>query len=131
VHSRAGMPPPHRVLEHERLDVYQAALEFLPLALSLVPRQGERVLLDQLERAGQSIILNIAEGAARHSNGDKRRHYEFAKGSAGECAAILDVLRVRGLGTPEQHAEARAIIVRVMQMLSRMCVGRGKRPSGG
>jgi hypothetical protein len=49
------MPPE---LDHERLDVYRAALEFVPLALSLVPRQGERALLDQLERACHSIVLN-------------------------------------------------------------------------
>ncbi len=53
-----------RVLDHERLEVYRKALDFFPLAIRLIPRQGERYLLDQLERAGQSIILNIAEGAA-------------------------------------------------------------------
>jgi four helix bundle protein len=115
-------------LDHERLDVYRAALEFLPLSLSLIPRQGERYLLDQLERAAQSIILNIAEGGGRHSAADKRRHYEMAKGSATECAAILDILRARGLGTEDRHAQARALIVRVTQMLSRMCgaPGRGR-----
>jgi four helix bundle protein len=120
------MPPDQPTLDHERLDVYRAALEFLPLALSLVPRQGERYLLDQLERAAQSIVLNIAEGAGRHSAGDKRHHYEIAKGSATECAAILDILRARGLGAAERHAEARALIVRVTQMLSRMCGAPGR-----
>jgi four helix bundle protein len=114
-------------LDHERLDVYQAALHFLPLALSLVPRQGERALLDQLERACQSIVLNIAEGAGRHSAPDKRRFYEMAKGSATECAAILDILRVRGIGGAERHAEARAVIVRVTQMLSRLCGAPGRK----
>ncbi|WP_242392066.1 four helix bundle protein [Anaeromyxobacter oryzisoli] len=117
-------------LEHDRLDVYRIALEFLPMALSLVPRQGERYMLDQLERAGQSIVLNIAEGAGRHSRGEKRRFYEIAKGSALECAAILDVLRVRGIGTPERHAEARALVVRITQMLSRMCGPRGRGRGG-
>jgi four helix bundle protein len=117
---------PSDYLEHERLDVYRAALEFLPLAIALVPRQGERAVLDQLERAAQSIVLNIAEGAGRHASGDKRRAYEIAKGSALECAAILDVLRVRGIGTPERHAEARALIVRIAKMLSRLCGVRGR-----
>ncbi|BDG03456.1 four helix bundle protein [Anaeromyxobacter oryzae] len=129
---------PEAFLEHERLDVYRAALEFVPLALSLVPRQGERAVLDQLERASQSIVLNIAEGAGRHASGDKRRCYEIAKGSALECAAILDVLRVRGLGTPERHAVARRLIVRIAQMLNGLCGARDRggrgaagRPNGG
>lgn len=117
-------------LDHERLDVYHAALEFLPLALSLVPRQGERYMLDQLERAAQGIILNIAEGGGRHSRQDKRRFYEMAKGSATECAAILDVLRIRGLGSPEDQARARTLIVRVVKMLSKLCGAPGRGPKG-
>jgi four helix bundle protein len=108
-------------LDHERLDVYRAALEFLPLVTSLVPRQGERNLLDQLQRAAESIILNIAEGAGRHSRPDKRRFYEIAKGSATECASIVDILRVRGIGSPEEHAKVRALNLRLIQMLSRLC----------
>jgi four helix bundle protein len=110
--------------DHERLDVYRAALEFFPLALGLIPRQGERYLLDQLERAGQSIILNIAEGGGRRSQPEKRRFYEIARGSATECAAILDILRVRGLGSPGDQAAARALVVRIVQMLSRLSVAR-------
>jgi four helix bundle protein len=136
VHFAHGMASTAEFLEHERLDVYRAALEFVPLALSLVPRQGERVMLDQLERASQSIVLNIAEGAGRHARGEKRRFYEIAKGSALECAAILDVLRVRGIGTPEGHAQARALIIRIAQMLRALCdaqqgSGRPRRGSSG
>src|SRR5512141_1143244 len=97
---------------HERLDVYRAAREFLPLALALIPRQKERTLLDQLERAGQSILLNIAEGAGRHSVADKQRFYELAQGSAMECASIIDILRIKGLGSPENHAKVRALNIR-------------------
>ncbi len=122
--SGAGMTTDQ--LDHERLDVYHAALEFLPVALSLVPSQGQRYLLDQLERAGQSIILNIAEGAGRHARADKRRFYETAKGSATECASILDILRARGLGSLESHAKARALIVRITHMLSRLCGAPGR-----
>ncbi len=117
---------PEEVIEHERLDVYRAAKEFLPLALALVPRQGERSLADQLERAAQSILLNIAEGAGRHSKPDKQRFYEIAKGSATECAAILDIMLVKGLVTVDEHERARALDLRIVQMLSKMCGRRGR-----
>ena len=117
-------------LDHERLDVYRAALQFFQVLDALVPRRGGRALRDQLERASASIVLNIAEGAGRHSSPDKRRFYEIAKGSATECAAVLDLLRVRGVGSPESHQEARVLIVRVVQMLSRLCgpSGRNRAP---
>ncbi len=117
---------PDDLFEHERLDVYRAAREFLPLAMALVPPRGERNLLDQLERAGQSILLNIAEGVGRHSRPDKQRFYEIAKGSAMECASIIDILRIKGLGSPENHARVRGLNIRIVQMLSRMCGARGR-----
>ena len=116
-------------LDHERLDVYRAALQFVQVLPTLVPRPAERALREQLERASSSIVLNIAEGAGRHSSPDKQRFYEIAKGSATECAAILDVLRTRGIGAAAEHVEARGLIVRVVQMLSRLCGPPGRNRS--
>ena len=52
-------------LDHERLDVYELALEFLVLANGIIeglPR-GRSHLADQFTRASLSIVLNLAEGA--------------------------------------------------------------------
>jgi four helix bundle protein len=108
------------LLEHERLDVYRAALAFDAAAHKAVPRRGHRVLREQLDRASTSIVLCIAEGAGRRSAPDKRRFYEMARGSATESAAVLDILRNRGLLTPDSHSRARALLVRIVQMLTRM-----------
>ena len=80
-------------LDHERLDVYDLALEFLVLANGIIeglPR-GRSHLADQFTRASLSIVLNLAEGAGKHSKLDKRRYYVTARGSATESAALLDV----------------------------------------
>jgi four helix bundle protein len=45
-----------------------------------------------LTRASTSIVLNLAEGAGKHSKADKRRDYLSARGSASESAALLAVL---------------------------------------
>jgi len=50
-------------LDHERLDVYELALEFLVLANGIIeglPR-GRSHLADQFTRASLSIVLNLAE----------------------------------------------------------------------
>jgi four helix bundle protein len=108
-------------LDHERLEVYQRALEFHALASTLVPRRGFRALRDQLDRASLGVVLCIAEGAGRTSQPDKRRFYEMARGSATESAAVFDVLRVRRLIDPDHHRTARDLAVRLVQMLSRLC----------
>ncbi len=71
-------------------------------------------------------MLNIAEGAGRHSKPDKQRFYEIAKGSATECASILDVLQLKGLISTEEHTKVRALNLRIVQMLSKMCGRRGR-----
>jgi len=111
------------LLDAEKLDVYRIALEFQAIAGQLVPKRGYAELRDQLERASISIVLNIAEGCGRRSPADKGRFYSMARGSATECAAIVDLLRARGLVDERLRNRARALLVRVVQMLSQL-VGR-------
>jgi four helix bundle protein len=107
-------------LSHESLDVYRLALQFHVGVMDLLPTKGQRVLRDQLERASLSIVLNIAEGAGRCTPPERRRHFIIALGSVYECAAILDVLRLRRLASPERCARARDYAVRIAQMLARL-----------
>jgi four helix bundle protein len=111
-----------RLLDHERLDVYHLALEFLVFAnevIQALPR-GRRHLADQFTRSSMSIVLNIAEGAGKLSKGDKRRYYLTARGSATESAALLDVcLRLRVLEEP-LHRTGKETVVRIVSMLIRL-----------
>ena len=107
-------------LDAERLDCYRVSLEFVELLPRLIPRRGHRSLRDQLDRASASILLNIAEGCGRTSRADKAQFYTIARGSAMECAAALDVLLARHLIAPALHRHARGLLVRVIQMLSKL-----------
>lgn len=113
-----GPAPAAALLDAERLDVYKLALEFQLLASSL-PLRRHGALRNQLERASISIVLNIAEGAGRRSPQDKCRFYSIARGSATECAAILDLVRLRGLAS-ETCRLGRHQIVRIVQMLTKL-----------
>jgi four helix bundle protein len=116
------------LLDAEKLDVYRIALEFQAVAGQLVPKRGYAELRDQLDRASISIVLNIAEGCGRRSPADKGRFYSMARGSATECAAILDLLGARGLVDDRPRTRARSLLVRVVQMLTRL-VARMAAPS--
>jgi len=123
------------LLDAEKLDAYRVALEFQAVAVQLVPKRGCAELRDQLDRASISIVLNIAEGCGRRSPADKGRFYSMARGSATECAAILDLLGVRGLVDDRLRRRARSLLVRVVQMLTRlvarMAADLGLRGGGG
>jgi four helix bundle protein len=108
--------------EHERLDVYRAAIDFLVVADEIatgLPR-GRGYLVDQLRRAATSIPLNIAEGAGEFSPGDKARFYRMARRSATECAAILDASRALNLADSQLLSNGRALLLRVVAMLTAM-----------
>jgi four helix bundle protein len=108
-------------LPHERLDVYHLALEFRRSLAPLAKVRGIAPLREQLFRAADSVVLNIAEGAGRNSRSDKQRHYEIAKGSASESAAALDLLHSGGFLDDSAYQERREIVIRIVQMLSRLC----------
>jgi four helix bundle protein len=110
------------MLDHERLDVYQRTIEFLTIAFAVADRvpRGYAALPDHLRRAAMSIPLNIAEATGKHDGPDRRRYHAIARGSAMECAAIFDVVRL----LPDQKiaalTEGKNLLVRVVEMLSRL-----------
>ena len=118
----AAGPDSAPLLDFERLDVYRVALEFQALASSITLPQGRRELRDQLDRAALSIVLNTAEGAGRVGAADKARFFAMARGSAMECAAVLDVLRATGIVPRPICARSRSLLVRIVQMHTRLCL---------
>ena len=112
---------PEPFLPCERLDVYRVALEFRHSLGILDSVRNISALRDQIFRAADSVVLNIAEGAGRTARADKRRHYSYALGSAMECGAALALLHARGALREVAYQERRMMIIRVVQMLSRLC----------
>ena len=106
--------------EHEKLDVYRTALEFVALATEIVnalPR-GRSAFADQLERASTSIAFNTAEGCGEYSRREKARFFRMALRSASECSAILDVgLRMRVVAPP-RHERGKVLVGRLAAMLT-------------
>ena len=110
------------MLDHERLDVYQHAIQFLAIAFAISERipRGYAASADQLRRDAMSIPLNIAEASGRPDGPDRRRFHAIARGSAMECGAILDVVGLLDSSQHEAIREGKSLLVRVVEMLSRM-----------
>jgi four helix bundle protein len=109
-------------LHYERLDCYQAAIEFLALSekiIEVIPR-GFGELKSQYRAASLSIPLNVAEGAGKKANQDRIRFFDIARGSAQECGAILDVCRVLGIGKLNDLDQGKALLCRIISMLVKM-----------
>jgi len=109
-------------LDHERLDVYDLALEHLVLANGIIEglARGRSHLADQFTRASLSIVLNLAEGAGEHWKLDERRYYVTASGSATESAALLDVCQRLELLDETGPRAAKGMLVRIVAMRSKL-----------
>ena len=112
-----------RQFDHEKLDVYHAAIDFVVWVGHLLegPLAGCRIsAVKQLDRASTSIPLNIAEGNGKQSANDRCRYLGIARGSALECAACLDALIARGALPAHRTADGKALLQRIVEMLCKL-----------
>ena len=108
--------------DHEKLDVYRTAIEFVAWAGDLLDgplADCRKSAVNQLDRASTSVPLNIAEGNGKRSPKDRARYLDIARGSALESSACLDVLVARKAIAIDQVAPGKALLFRIVQMLSK------------
>ena len=95
---------------------YDVSKELVVSLRTVVPTVAKhnKDLADQLYRAASSILLNLAEGQ-KFQNGNRRKHYEIAHGSANEVRGALDTAEAWGwLAMPGPERE---LLDRVLALL--------------
>ena len=81
-------------LNHQKLDIYQFSKAFVFECYKLtkvLPTDEKFGMISQIRRAALSVHLNIAEGASRKSEVERKRYYEISRGSIIEIDAALDL----------------------------------------
>jgi four helix bundle protein len=126
--------PASRQFDHEKLQVYQLELEFIAWLTDLfaevqaakVPRLAE--VLDQLDRASLSALLNTAEGNGRRATQQRVKFFDDARGSCTECAACLDALVAKRACKKERVFEGKDMLLSIVSILSAL-ISRFEKPS--
>ncbi len=116
--------PLHRQFDHEKLEVYQLELRFIAWLTDLfaevqaakTPRLSE--VLDQLDRASLSALLNTAEGNGRRASQQRVKFFDDARGSSTECAACLDAIVAKKACKADRIAEGKETLISVISILS-------------
>jgi four helix bundle protein len=81
-------------LNHQKLDIYGISRQFVSECYKLtkeLPIEEKYGMIAQIRRAALSVHLNIAEGASRKSEAERKRYYEVARGSVVEIDAASDI----------------------------------------
>jgi four helix bundle protein len=106
------------MMSHQKLKVYGKALASVAsLADYSAAWDKHHAVVDQLCRASESIVLNIAEGARLRRPAQKQQVLDYAIGSALECAACLDIAVVKQFLLPTAAAGAKRWLCEVVRML--------------
>ena len=111
------------IRRYQDLLVWQKSMDLALVAYRICrgfPTEERFGLSSQLSRAAVSVPSNLAEGHARISRGDFRRHVSIARGSLAEFETVL--LLAERLGYLDRIAteEARGLAESVGRMLTRL-----------
>lgn len=110
-----------RELGYEKLKVYQKALSFVAVRSELLKGLPRRVAAcGHLERAAESIAVNIARASSSWSARERIVYLGDANGSALECAACLDVFVAKSLLTSSEVQPGKSLLVEIVSMLVAM-----------
>jgi four helix bundle protein len=113
----------------EKLKVYDRAMASVARLSQLSACWDKRhAVVDQLVRASESVVLNIAEGVRLRGTANRQHVLDYAIGSALECAACLDIAVLRNLsGAVRAHGRSRSGAEAVWNRAAGSCCSEGAR----
>ena len=93
----------------------------------LFPKEEQYALIDQLRRAGISIVSNIAEGFSRHSYKEKTQFYYMSRGSVTEIQSQLLIARDLRYITKEQFDTIAKLAITVHKIITALIISSKKK----
>jgi len=112
---------PSTALPHEKLEVWQVAKSLAKRVYEITaefPREERFGLVDQMRRAGVSVMSNLAEGCGRTSARDQAHFSQMAFGSLLELDAQLQLALDLGFLDKSAYQEARQSIIELVKRIS-------------
>jgi len=110
-------------LNHQKLQIYSASRKFVLECnrwTQKLPLDEKFGMISQVRRAALSVHLNIAEGASRKSEAERKRYYEIARGSVIEIDVALDIVNELSYLTNFDYNNLGESLVRCFRLLSGM-----------
>ena len=105
------------LFHHERLEVYRLALVFMEWFVTLPGGKDlSSRLFRQMDEAGTSVVLNIAEGNGRYAELDQLRFLQMAQSAAVKGAVYLDLAVERALLLKTEAIAGKEMLRRISAM---------------
>lgn len=110
-------------LPYHDLVVWKEAYQFviaIYTSTKSFPKHELYAVVSQLRRAAVSVVTNLVEGHAKHSNKDFLRYLDISHGSILECAVLLELSRDLKYLSPEEYDELEKTRSRTSYLLDRL-----------
>jgi four helix bundle protein len=119
------------VVGYRDLEVWQLSMTLVEKVFKLteqLPGDQRFALVSQMQRAAISIPSNIAEGHAKRSGKDYKRHVTIAAGSVAELETQIELCVRLSFCSRDDVRTSWTLAQRVAQMLSRLATSLNNKP---
>jgi len=106
------------IFRFRNFPVYKDSKKFLILCYKSSDSISNPNLRSQIQRAANSIVLNIAEGSAKYSDKDFARYLASAIGSVNELIAAFDISLELNLIKSETFGKIEAHATKIVNQLA-------------
>jgi four helix bundle protein len=106
------------MFKHEKLQVYNKGLAFVAqLSAASLVWNRKHAVVEQFDRASESLIINLADAAGMPSTPKKLTALDYAVGSGLECAACLDIARIKEFLSAQNAQYAKERLCEIVRMM--------------
>ena len=117
--SKPSKEVPEPLFHHEGLEVYRTALGFMEWFVSRpAAKELSNRLFRQIDEAGTSVVLNIAEGNGRYAELDHHRFLQLAQSAAVKGAVFLDLGVERAFLVETEATAGKEMLRRISAMVA-------------
>ncbi len=116
-------------LNHQKLEVFNITRQFVLECYKIsnvLPGDERFGMSTQIRRAAVSVYLNIAEGASRKSETERKRYFEISRGSIIEIDAALDIANDLGYLNKYDTSKLAETMISSFKLLSGLIISASK-----
>jgi four helix bundle protein len=85
-----------------------------------LPKEEQFVLISQMRRAAVSVCSNIAEGASRKSELERKRFYEISRSSLVELDTQIEICMLLDYLTTHDLQHLEPLAISIFKMMSKL-----------
>ncbi|HLP50106.1 MAG TPA: four helix bundle protein [Chitinophagales bacterium] len=108
-------------LNHKNLEVWKQSMQLVKIVYLLtkqLPKEEQFGLISQMRRASVSVCSNIAEGASRKTEPDRKKFYMIARSSLVELDTQIEISLGLSFLTEADIEQLKPLTISVFRILS-------------